>query len=76
MLSMERRDELRAANWGKFSYGDFLKYNQAATPISERDLNTLHAAVLKQRRRGRAGTKLGLVLGLGLIAFSASHLIN
>ena len=75
-LMMERADDLRAANWGEFSFGDFMRSIQAASPIDEVEVKALHMAALTQRRRGKAMTKLGLMTGLGLIAFSATYLVN
>ncbi|MEM1351828.1 MAG: hypothetical protein AAGF27_05765 [Pseudomonadota bacterium] len=75
-LMIERADDLRAANWGDFNFGDFLNYNAAAKPIDEVEVNALLVAAHKKHRRRKRRIKVGFFCGIGLIAYSASNLIN
>ncbi|MEM8576120.1 MAG: hypothetical protein AAGF48_16045 [Pseudomonadota bacterium] len=75
-LTMERRDALKAVKWGDFSYGDFLEYNAAVEPIDEVEVNALLVAAHKKHRRRKRRIKVGFFCGIGLIAYSASNLIN
>lgn len=75
-LAVARRDDLKGADWGQFSYYDFLEYNKDAEPIDEIEVNALHKRALRRHRRRRTSATAGLLLGVGLVAYSVSGLIN
>lgn len=75
-LMMERADDLRVAHWGDFNFGDFMHYNAAAKPIDEVEVHAMLVAAHKKQRRRKRRAKLGLLCGIGLVAYSVSNLID